>query len=505
MAIDQQTRSEILRLHRAEGWPVGTIARHLGIHHSTVKRALDGAGVTRRSRAKMIDPYIPFIKKQFKTEPGLSARVLHEQVRKRGYGGGVDHFRHLLRDLGLRPEKKPEASMRLKFLPAEQAQVDWVELGRVTIGRAERKLMGFVMTLSYSRCSFLRLSYSADMSAFLAGHVAAFQAFNGVPRSLLYDNLKSVVTSRRGKAITYNRQFLAFAGHYAFEPAVAWPYRPQEKGRVERNIRYVRSAFMAGRDINTPLDQLNADARAWCFGPALERPWPEDGAITVGDAFAKECKLLVPLPDAPFPTDEIRPVRIGKTPYARFDTNDYSVPHKHAGATLTVVASPERVRILDGEREVAAHTRSWDSKRQIDDPEHVKALIASKRHGRAMGIRDRLIRAVPRAQDLLAAAGARNDNVATIARTLTRLLDSHGADELDRAIARALERGSPHPNTVIHILEAGRGAGRPPVELGTDPADPGVTTPRATGLEAYDERAKRNTRKRKKKKKGKPK
>ena len=122
-----------------------------------------------------------------------------------------------------------------------------------------------------------------------------------------------------------------------------------------------------------------------------------------------------------------------------------------------------------------------------------------------MGIRDRLIRAVPRAQDLLAAAGARNDNVATIARTLTRLLDSHGADELDRAIARALERGSPHPNTVIHILEAGRGAGRPPVELGTDPADPGVTTPRATGLEAYDERAKRNTRKRKKKKKGKPK
>ncbi len=497
MAIDQQTRSEILRLHRAEGWPVGTIARHLGIHHSTVRRALGGAGVPRRSRTKMIDPYIPFITEQFEKEPGLSARVLHEQVRQRGYTGGLDHFRHLLRDLGLRPQKKPEASMRLNFLPAEQAQVDWVDLGRVTIGRAERKLMGFVMTLSYSRCSYLRLSYTADMSAFLAGHVAAFEAFGGVPRSLLYDNLKSVVTARRGPAITYNPTFLAFAGHYAFEAPVTWPRRPQEKGRVERNIRYVRSAFMAGRDINTPLDQLNADALEWCFGPALERPWPQDDDITVGDAFARERELLVPLPDVPFPTDEICPVRIGKTPYARFDTNDYSVPHKHVGATLTVVASPERVRILDGEREVAAHKRSWDSKRQIDDPEHVKALIASKRHGRAMGTRDRLIRAVPRAQDLLAAAGARNDNVATIARTLTRLLDSHGADELDRAIARALERGSPHPNTVIRILETDRGAGRLPPELGADAADPGITTPRATGLEAY-ERAMKN------RKKGKP-
>ncbi|MDE0031428.1 MAG: IS21 family transposase, partial [Deltaproteobacteria bacterium] len=256
------------------------------------------------------------------------------------------------------------------------------------------------------------------------------------------------------------------------------------KGRVERNIRFVRSAFMTGRDINTPLDELNADARAWCLGPALERPWPEDDGITVGDAFARERKLLMPLPDVPFPTDAVCPVRIGKTPYARFDGNDYSVPPGHVGATLTVLASPERIRILDGESEVAVHNRSWDRKARVEDPAHVKALIAGKRHGRTMGMRDRLIRAVPRAQDLLAAAGARNDNVAMIAQTLTRRLDRHGADELDRAIGLALERGSPHSNTVIRILETGHGARqRLPVELGTDA---GLTTPRSTGLDAYD-------------------
>ena len=134
MAIDQQTRSEILRLSRAEGWPVGTIARHLGIHHGTVTRALEGAGAPRRPQAKMIDPYVPFIREQLEKEPGLSATLLREQVRKRGCGGGPDHFRHLLRDLGLRPEKKPDAAMRLRFLPAELAQVGRVELGRVTVG-----------------------------------------------------------------------------------------------------------------------------------------------------------------------------------------------------------------------------------------------------------------------------------------------------------------------------------------------------------------------------------
>ena len=40
MAIDEDVRAEIVRLSRAEGWPVGTIARHLGVHHSTVTRSL---------------------------------------------------------------------------------------------------------------------------------------------------------------------------------------------------------------------------------------------------------------------------------------------------------------------------------------------------------------------------------------------------------------------------------------------------------------------------------
>src|SRR5208283_1840930 len=74
-------------------------------------------------------------------------------------------------------------------LPGEQAQVDWGHFSHLVIGRARRPLMAFVMVLSYSRQIFLRFFLDARMESFLRGHVAAFTAWNGCARVLLYDNL----------------------------------------------------------------------------------------------------------------------------------------------------------------------------------------------------------------------------------------------------------------------------------------------------------------------------
>lgn len=492
MAIDEETRATIVRLSRAEGWPVGTIARHLGVHHGTVTRALRAAGQERRPRAKLVDPFVPFIRERLEEAPDLPAGTLWRQVAARGYRGGEDHFRHTLRALGLRPARRPEPSMRLSFLPAEQAQVDWAEFGKVRIGRAERRLMGLLVTLSHSRQTFLSLFHDARMASFLHGHVEAFEAFGGLPRRLLYDNLKSAVVARRGKAVTFNPTLLALAAHYAFEPTAAWPRRPEEKGRVERRVGFARTGFFAGRDITVPLGELNAAAREWCFGVAAERPWPDDDRLLVRDAFARERETLTPLPPAPFPHHEIRAVRIDRTCHARFDTNDYSVPPDFAGARLTLAADRDAVRILDGTGEVARHRRSYDRKRPVTDPEHARAIAARKRQARAMSVRDRLLRAVPLAEEMLALAGSGGRNVSSCARMLAELLDTHGADGLDRAVAAALERGSCHPETVRAILEERRREqGLPPVSIADGGRDVHGTTPRGTGLGAYDRPAKR--------------
>jgi transposase len=156
-----------------------------------------------------VDAYLPFILQTLEKFPKLTASRLYAMVRERGYRGSPDHFRHII--ACHRPRRPAEAYLRLRSLPGEQGQVDWAHFGHLEIGRARRPLMAFVMVLSHSRQIFLRFFLDARMENFLRGHVAAFVAFGGVPRVILYDNLKSAVLERRGDAIRLDRLFGAQA------------------------------------------------------------------------------------------------------------------------------------------------------------------------------------------------------------------------------------------------------------------------------------------------------
>jgi transposase len=103
------------------------------------------------------------------------------------------------------------------------------------------------MVLSYSRKVFLHFFLNARTENFLRGHELAFNYFAGSPRVALYDNLKSAVLDRQGDAVRFNPTLLKFAAHYRFEPRPCAVYRGNEKGRVERAIRYIRSNFYTGR------------------------------------------------------------------------------------------------------------------------------------------------------------------------------------------------------------------------------------------------------------------
>jgi len=456
MTIPPEREAQILRYFHVERWHVNTIARQLGVHHSTVKRVLTQAGVPRPTdgaRSSIVDAYAPFILQTLARFPTLTAARLFGMAQARGYPGSASHFRH--RVALLRPRRPAEAYLRLRTLPGEQAQVDWAHFGHLQIGRARRPLMAFVMVLSYSRAIFLRFYLDARMASFLAGHTAAFAAFGGCARVLLYDNLKSAVLERQGEAIRFHPTLLAFAAHHRFEPRPVAVARGNEKGRVERAIRYVRSAFFAARHF-TSLADLNAQAAAWCAGPAAARPCPEDPAMTVGAALAQEQPVLLPLPDDPFPLAEHLAVAIGKTPYARFDGNDYSVPHADVRRSLTVLADTERVRIVDGTTVLADHSRSYDRGQQIEDPAHIAALVEHKRAGRRHRSTDELVRAVPTLRELLVRAAARGYNLGGITRALQRLRQHYSITELTAAVAEALARDVPHPNAVRLALDRRR-------------------------------------------------
>jgi transposase len=465
MALTPELETQILRYYHAERWRIGTIATQLNVHRDSVARILAQAGLPALGpvrRPSAIDPYLPFILETLTQFPRLRASRLYAMVKDRGYPGRPDHFRHLI--ARHRPRQKAEAYLRLRTLPGEQMQIDWGHFGHLDIGRARRPLMGFVAVLSWSRQIFLRFYLGAHMENFLRGHVGAVTAWGGCARVALYDNLKSAVLERQGQVIRFHPTLLALAGHYHFEPRPVAVARGNEKGRVERAIRYIRDAFFAGRRFRD-LDDLNAQADAWVLGPAGERRCPEDETLTVGEAFAEERKGLLALPGEAFPTDEIRAVSAGKTPYVRFDLNDYSIPHTCVARTLTVAASPKEVRILDGQTVIATHPRSYGRRQQIEIPAHVATLVEHKRQASAHRGTDHLIQAVPSARELLTQAVERGEPLGRTVRALTDLLERYGVAELTAAIADALGRGVPHPNAVRLALERRRLAQAEPPPL----------------------------------------
>jgi hypothetical protein len=165
---------------------------------------------------------------------------------------------------------------------------------------------------------------------------------------------------------------------------------------------------------------------------------------------------------------------VGKTPYVRFDLNDYSIPYTHTRRTLVVLASIETVRILeDSDKVLAVHPRSWSRDEQIEDPAHIAALVEYKQNARESRGIDRLHHAVPQRRALLQRIAERGGNLGSTTWGLMRLLDSAGPQALDAAIAEALARSTPHLGAVRHLLDRARQerGEPPPVDLHL-PADP---------------------------------
>ena len=489
MSHDKELEATILRYHFVEHWGVNTIAAQLGIHHTTVDRVLCQAGMPKAERtrqASIVDPYHPMIIETLEKHPRLSAARLFVMAQERGYRGGPSQFRaHVAR---LRPRKSAEAYLRLRTLPGDQAQVDWAHFGHVQIGRATRALMAFVMVLSWSRQIFVRFYLNARMDAFLHGHVAAFEAWGGLPRVLLYDNLRSAVLKRHGDTIQFNPTLLDLAAHYRFEPRPVAPARGNEKGRVERSIRYLRENFFAARAW-LDVDDLNAQAEAWCWGHSAQRPCAEDPRMTVSQAFDKERAHLMVLPDNPFAANECIQVRIGKTPYARFDLNDYSVPHTHVQRSLTVCASLHSVRVLEAGAVIAEHVRIYGKGEQVENPTHIAALVTVKRAARRHRGHDRLAHAAASSTQLLGRAVERGHSLSRVVKELEFLLDTYGASELEHAIVEALQRDVPHPNAVRQSLERRRELHRlpPPIAIALPDNDKARNiVVRPASLAAYD-------------------
>ncbi len=359
-----------------KGVSISEIARRTGRDRKTIRQIVTAPGLAvepapRKPKPCKIDPYIPYLEQRME-EGVLNARKLYGELVGMGYPGGETQVRGFVQKH--RPEHGTGATTRFETAPGEQGQVDWGHFGFITHQGHTCRLSAFVLTLGWSRAMYLRFTTSLEQIWFIRCHLHAFSYLGGVPKRLLYDNLRSVVSRHDADGTVHgNPRFLDFADVAGFAPQACRPYRPQTKGKVENGVKYVRGNFWQGLHFQD-LDDLNMQALHWLntvanrrvHGTTNEVPFtrlpqekllPADGALT-------------------YDTSVITARRASRDCVISYAGNLYSLPSTYARQSVQVkVTEAEEMVICSAQgTELARHRLLLGSHQRSLQPQHSQGL-----------------------------------------------------------------------------------------------------------------------------------
>ncbi|MBI5144018.1 MAG: IS21 family transposase [Candidatus Omnitrophica bacterium] len=359
---EESLTSRVLHLRQVEKLSQRQIAQALGISRKRVRRILDGPlDASSIPKISVLDGYDNLVAEWYKQYPRLKATQVYERLIEYGYKGAYASVARFTKE---HRSPRKESYHPLVFLPGEEAQIDWFFFNHERLGQ----VAGFLYLLSYSRYAWGIFYPKTSFEFFLAGHIECFKHIGGLAHRHRYDNLKSVVL-KRSPSIEYNPQFLDFARFYGFSIHVCNPYSGNEKGRVERLIRDIRSflyseTFIDISDLNQKF-HIYLERRNITVHRSTKRT-PKD--------LLKEERLLS-LPSLPYPARRVIQTVVSKTALVEFETNRYSAPSSCAGQAAEIIAYPDRVEICMAGKVAANHLRRFDKNKMIQNPLHAEALL----------------------------------------------------------------------------------------------------------------------------------
>lgn len=433
--MDMQIWGEIRRLKEVDRLPERAIAKKLLLSRGKVRRALAGLPLQKEPRqiTSKLDQFKSAIEEILKEYPALSGVRVFEKLKALGYSGGTTILREYLAELrGL----QREAFVRYETAPGEEAQVDWGYYGILNFNGHPRKIYFFVMVLSYSRQLYVEFTVSQALDVFLQCHLNAFKYFSGVPKTILYDNLKSVVISRYLNHIQFNQKFLEFAGYYLFTPKACNVRRANEKGKVESGVGLVEKNFLAGRDFRDFTD-LEVQSGDWLT--AINQRVHGTIKEVPAERFQREKEFLLPLQPQDYDVTVPLQIRAYHDCRLRFDGNYYSVPAKYILLPLTLRAGKYELKFFHQVNCIATHQRSYGKNEKIDNPKHFADLLKIKKAARDSKLRDRFLSLAPCCAQYFEGLLQLEKNLKLEIQQIIRLVEIYGQYEIISAIEQALE------------------------------------------------------------------
>ena len=347
-------RSESITMIREkalEGKSAYMISKELGFSKNTVKKYMDTSQnikPTYPTRASKLDPFKEYIH-ELMASGIFNCVVIMERITEKGYDGGISILKDYVKPF--RPAKKSPAVQRYETTPGKQAQMDWGICHYVDDMGHEHKVPAFIMILGNSRMKYVEFTKRCDLFSLQRCILDAFEYFEGVPETILTDNMKTVILGRESGKPVWHPGFLDFANDIGFVPKVCKVRKPQTKGKVERLVHYVKDNFMPGR-VFSDIHDLNRQAISWC--DKVNAKISSSTRYTPIELLPDE--HLKGLPDTKV-CDRYRfeTRLVSRDGFVSYDGVRYGVPWQYSGKYVTVRAIKDKLEIFDGLMLIASH------------------------------------------------------------------------------------------------------------------------------------------------------
>lgn len=329
------------------------IARLTGHDWKTVSKAIKAIKLGKRAPIKKPHPRLLEIHHERIMEwleQDLSALRIREELQKEGFTIGYSTVKDYVGSI----KKTNKIFIRMHSEAGEEAQVDFGYVGYTLDNKGKRrKTWVFNMRLSFSRLDFYKKVYDQKVETFIFCHIQAFYYFGGVPKTIKIDNLKAAILEANFYEPIYQKLYKEFSEYYGFQSLPCRIYRPNDKGKVESGIKYVKNNFFAGRRFNNE-DDVNKQLYKWMEN-ANHRIHGTTKKIPQEEFNLKERNALLKLPIVEFSLAKVGIRKVYHDCHVFINHNYYSVPFQYVGKEVDIEVGNNLVKIYFNQTLIATH------------------------------------------------------------------------------------------------------------------------------------------------------